>query len=418
MAERMETDVLVVGAGPAGLAAAVAASSRGRRVAMVDENPNAGGQIWRSRAGETHGRVHRQLAQLFQARVQILSPATVFDFESDDTARIAFPGGHGTIRFQKVVLATGAREFFLPFPGWTLPGVFGVGGLQAMVKQGMPIRGQRVAVAGTGPLLLAVAKHLRKHGAKVVGLFEQALPGTMRELALSLWRHPEKLRQAIGFYPTVTKLKPGWWVRQAFGETKLEAIEATDGTQTRRLSCEALACAYGLVPNVELAELAGCQVVRGFVGVDAYQRTSNERIFAAGEPVAIGGVEAAVIQGQIAGLAAADAPELAERSFKARAKAQEFALALERAFPIREEVRRLAQASTVVCRCEDVRWGEIEAYGSFREAKLHARLGMGPCQGRVCGSACRFLKGWEAPTVRPPLVPVPASSLIDEGESA
>lgn len=414
MAERTETDLLVVGAGPAGLAAAVAASGKGLRVTMVDENPQAGGQIWRPMAGEPAGPAPRMLAQMFQARAQMLAPASVVGFDADDTARIVFRGGHGTVRFQKAVLATGARELFLPFPGWTLPGVFGVGGLQALVKQGLPIRGRRVVVAGSGPLLLAVAKHLRKCGAKVAAILEQAPPKGMRELLFALGRFPSKLGQAATFATTVAKVKPGWWVTEALGTERLASVQISDGVSTREIACDYLACAYGLAPNTELAQVAGCRIEKGFVAVDDLQRTSQPRLFCAGEPVEIGGAEAAIVQGTIAGLAAAGAELEARTHLKEMRKCHDFARALARAFPLREEVRRVARAETLVCRCEDVSFGELEEYGSFREAKIQTRIGMGPCQGRICGAACQAIKGWEAPTVRPPVVPVPMEALVRE----
>jgi D-hydroxyproline dehydrogenase subunit alpha len=190
-------------------------------------------------------------------------------------------------------------------------------------------------------------------------------------------------------------------------------VEATNGKLSRKIECDYLACAYGLVPNIELAQLAGCRIENGFVAVDEHQRTSVDRIFCAGEPVAIGGVDAAIVQGTIAGLAASGRIEEIARYEKERAKAADFAFRLVRAFALRDEVLKLAEPDTIVCRCEDARYGELEGHATARAAKLHTRCGMGACQGRICGAACRALFGWEAPTVRPPLVPVPLESMAE-----
>jgi NADPH-dependent 2,4-dienoyl-CoA reductase/sulfur reductase-like enzyme len=160
-----KVDVLVIGAGPAGMAATRAHQS-GARVAMIDDNGSAGGQIWRGMRNlplETPG-----IETLFGT--QVIAPGSRERTLLLEDARKAFELG-----FDNLILATGARELFLPFPGWTLPGVMGAGGLRALVKSGMEIRGKSVVIAGSGPLLLAVAAHLRKAGARICGRLERAL---------------------------------------------------------------------------------------------------------------------------------------------------------------------------------------------------------------------------------------------------
>ena len=409
-------DVLVVGAGPAGLAAAVAASSKHLRVILVDESPTLGGQIWRQMVGLNKSSVDPWLESLCNALVSVIYPASVYELPSDDTALVHSLSGSARIQFQKMVIATGARELFLPFPGWTLPGVYGVGGLQALVKQGVALGGKRVVLAGTGPLLLAVGKHLMKHGVKITDIFEQAPPQGLRKLTLALWKYPGKLKQAISFYWTAQKLRPGWWVTRAHGDERLESIEVTDGTRSRRVPCDVLGLAYGLIPNTEVAQLAGCELQGGFVKVDESQRTSNDRVFCAGELVEIGGVDAAIVQGTIAGLAAVGSEIVARRHYAERERCHAFSLGLLEAYQLRHEILETADDNTIVCRCEDVRFSEIKDKSSFTEAKLHTRLGMGACQGRVCGAACQALFGWEAPSVRPPLCPVPLDSFVVSGE--
>ncbi len=184
-------DIVVVGAGPAGLAAATAAATAGRKVAVLDDNPRVGGQIWRSGAGKSAAdRAREQAVAAFHVSgAELFAGRQVVDATaSEGTLEAWFAAEHRieSFRFESLILATGARERFLPFPGWTLPGVFGAGGLQALVRGGYEIRGKRVVVAGTGPLLLAVAAHLKQDGAGIVTIAEQASMGQMAGFGVSL----------------------------------------------------------------------------------------------------------------------------------------------------------------------------------------------------------------------------------------
>ena len=168
-------DVLIVGAGPAGLAAAYRAAENGLRVVVVDDNPAAGGQIWR---GEQTKPASREAQAWFErirsVDIQLINGARVFQQPQAGVLLAETPSGVCELRYEKLILATGARERFLPFPGWTLPNVMGAGGLQALVKTGLKIEGKKVVVAGSGPLLLAVAAYLRSRGADVLLIAEQA----------------------------------------------------------------------------------------------------------------------------------------------------------------------------------------------------------------------------------------------------
>lgn len=409
MPERIVCDIAIVGAGPAGLAAMEAASSSGANIALIDDNREIGGQIFRARQGVRSPSVrHCDLR-----KVRWVLGASVVDIDPTGWLLCESFEGPVEVEFQQLVLATGARELFLPFPGWTLPGVFGAGGLQALVKQGFSVRGKRVVVAGTGPLLLAVAKHLGGSGAKVLRIVEQAPTGSIRSVLNGLLRHPKKLKEGLGFFWTARKLRPGWNVVRAEGKDRLQSVTITDGRQTRTLETDYLACGFGLAPNTEAAELAGCRIEDGRVWTDRFLRTSCEKIYAPGEATGIGGLDCARIEGKIAGLAATGNISEAREHFQAREKARNFAELLEQAFALRPELKHILDDETIVCRCEDVRYGDIKGRKSFREAKLQSRLGMGPCQGRICGVACRFLFDWEAPGVRPPLLPTRVETLIE-----
>jgi NADPH-dependent 2,4-dienoyl-CoA reductase/sulfur reductase-like enzyme len=187
-------------------------------------------------------------------------------------------------------------------------------------------------------------------------------------------------------------------------------VLVTDGRREWAWACDVLACGFGLVPNLELARLLGCETTAGAVVVDASQRTSLEGVFAAGELGGIAGVDQALVTGAIAGLAAAG-HRVPGRLLERREDGRAFGARLAAAFCLRDELRSLPRPDTVVCRCEDVRLGPLAASASAREAKLATRLGMGPCQGRVCGAALSVLRRFPPDTVRPPLVPVPIAVL-------
>ena len=135
-------------------------------------------------------------------------------------------------------------------------------------------------------------------------------------------------------------------------------------------------------------------------------------VYSAGEATGIGGLELALVEGRIAGYAAADLPEKARALFAERARLRRFARGLERAFALRAELRALPEPETVVCRCEDVSLARMQAYRAWRPAKLQTRCGMGPCQGRICGAAAEFLLGWGMESVRPPVLPARVESLM------
>lgn len=414
----MNCEVLITGAGPAGMAAAAAAARAGARVVLLDDNPTPGGQIWRGHAdaaGTWSGGAYERLAERLRG-VEVLCGALVVAQPGARTLRIEDAEGTRDVRHEKLILATGARERFLPFPGWTLPGVMGAGGLQALVKSGLPIAGKRVVLAGSGPLLLAVGANLAKAGASIAGVFEQAPLTRLLRFGLALGGHPGKLAEGVRYRAAMGygRYRTDSWVAGAHGDGQLRSVTLSVRGVLRELACDYLGCGFHLTPNLELARMLGCRVDEGHVAVDAMQRTSAEGVFCAGELTGVGGLEKALVEGEIAGLASAgkDARHLYAR----RDRQRRFATALDAAFALRPELRRLADAQTIVCRCEDVQFGDVAKCRTWREAKLHTRCGMGACQGRVCGSATEFLFGWENDSVRPPLTPARMETLAADGE--
>jgi len=416
---RLAFDVVAAGAGPAGIAAACLAAESGLRTAILDATPWVGGQIWRGQeAKRTSGAARRWLDRLNASGAQVIRQAAVVDAPRPGALLVETPEGVLEVSWRKLVLAVGARELFLPFPGWTLPGVVGVGGLQVMVKSGWPLAGKRIVVAGSGPLLFAAAAEFRSAGADVLLVAEQANLPRLARFGMSLPRlAPRKLVQAAGYQARLLgiRYRTSCWPVEARGADRVEAVDLRTGSRTFTLACDVLACGFGFSPNPELPRLLGCRVEGGEVRVDDWQETSVSGVYCAGEPTGIGGEDRALIEGRIAGHAIAGQARRAERLFKARSRTRAFSRAMARGFALREDVKRLARPETIVCRCEDVAYRELAKYGDGRSAKLQTRCGMGPCQGRICGGAVRMIFGWEPDSSRPPVFPIEVAALRESG---
>ncbi len=292
--------------------------------------------------------------------------------------------------------------------------MLGAGALQALVKSGLPIEGKRVVVAGSGPLLLAAAAYLVKRGAHIAAICEQASLPRLALFATSLVTNPEKVQQAAAYrwQTRGARFHTRCWPVAAHGKTgKLESVTLRQRRHDWTAPCDYLACGFHLVPNTELAELLGCVVTSGRVLVDELQSTSIANIYCAGEPTGIGGLELALVEGEIAGCASAGHTAKARPLKAKRRKLRAFAARMEATFALNPGLRQLPQSDTIICRCEDVPFSAMAAHASWRAAKLQTRCGMGPCQGRICGPVAEFLFHWNADSVRPPVFPATLSSL-------
>jgi NADPH-dependent 2,4-dienoyl-CoA reductase/sulfur reductase-like enzyme len=419
MAMRERFNVLIVGAGPAGIAAACAAGSAAN-VGLVDDNLTQGGQIWRGGKPPAGDRVAIWINRFQNAKVERIFGTQIVSAPAPKILVAERNGEPLELHYDKLILATGARERFLPFPGWTLPNVVGAGGLQALLKAGLPVEGKRVVIAGSGPLLLSVAAYAKQRGAIVTIVAEQAPRLRVAAFGAHLfWLSPGKLWQGAGYRWALrsTRYVVGCWPTAAHGTAKVEAITLQARGRTWTEPCDILACGFGLVPNLELPIMLGCQTRDGIVIVNARQESSAPGIYCAGEITGVGGAELAVVEGQIAGLSAVGKTAEAARLFTARSRGRRFAMALDRAFRLRRELRELPDGDTFVCRCEDVTHKRLQGFASWRAAKLHTRCGMGPCQGRVCGAAVEFLYGWKNESVRPPVLPASVATLAGHEET-
>ena len=410
-------DIAIIGAGPAGLAAArVAAADAGVRVALIDDNPRPGGQIWRQGPGAAPSPFLREWLATTAPRANLerISATKVAAAPGDKRLLLERDGAPAVITYSKLILATGARERLLPFEGWTLPGVTGAGGLQALVKGGLPVRGERIVVAGSGPLLLAVADTARRHGADVLAVIEQAPMARVARFAASLAATPGKFAQAISLVRAlgVSRYRAGSVVVKAQGQGRVEAVTIRTRNGEEVVEVDRVACGYGLVPNATLALALGCAVdERGAIRIDDNQRTSLADVFAAGECTGIGGMELSRAEGACAGHAALGVP-IDARLARERSRWRAFAARVDRAFALGADARAMPHADTLICRCEDVRIGDVAAHGNWRDAKLQTRCGMGACQGRICGEAAALYFGWPRAIAREPFTPVRIDTLI------
>ncbi|MFC4465361.1 FAD-dependent oxidoreductase [Streptomyces xiangluensis] len=456
--------VAVVGAGPAGLAAALAAAARGVRVTLIDSAAEAGGQFYRQPAAALGARrpqaLHHQwrtwerlrdglAAHIARGRITHVTDHHVWFVErqSDGFAVHALLGPEQeqpvAVHADAVLLATGGYEKVLPFPGWTLPGVVTAGGAQAMLKGGLVLPGRVVVVAGTGPLLMPVAVGLAAAGAEVAALVEAADPKVFVRHARALAAHPAKLAEGARYAAELARRRVRVHVRHAVvaahGRERVEAVTvaALDGDgrvrpgSERRIPCDTLAVGHGMLPHTDLAEALGCRLDGPGVAVDDEQRTDVPGVWAAGETTGIGGAVLSLAEGRIAGLSIAarlNSRTPDARSYEAAAKARsglrEFFALLDTVYDPPAHWTEQVTDDTVVCRCEEVpasairqAAGELGA-GDVRTVKLLTRAGMGWCQGRMCGPAVAGLAGCEfQPSPRPFARPVPLGVLARAGDT-
>lgn len=410
-------DLLIVGAGPAGMAAALAAASSGVRIIVLDDNPLPGGQIWRD-GPQAHlpatALRHRQ-ALAAAPNIQVLNGTRVVARTGQKRLLLEDDQRGWQLAYDTLIICTGARELFLPFPGWTLPGVTGAGGLQALIKGGLPAEGESVVIAGSGPLLLASAATAKSAGAKVLQIAEQAPLGAVMRFAAQLPKWPNKVLQAL---PLINaRYRCSSHVLAALGEDRLQGVRLLQAGKVVDIACERLACSFGLIPNTQLGQALGCLIDDQAIAVDAWQTSSLADHYAAGECTGFGGSELALVEGAIAGHAAVGDRAKARALWPQRQHWQAFAHLLNRTFALNPQLKTLSAPDTLVCRCEDVPYSALQQRAGWTEAKLHSRCGMGACQGRVCGAAAQYLFGWTPPVPRPPFSPARISTLACLGEN-
>lgn len=387
------------------MAAARAASDAGKRVVLIDSAPALGGQFHRQDALSGRYPVLAGVEQLLDTAVVGLERVPGGHRLHLRTGPADGPGRRAhRIDTTALVLATGAYDRTLPFPGWDLPGVYTAGAAQALAKGQRVAIGERVVVAGTGPFLLPVAESLIDVGARVLCVLEgnDPISGWLARpfgADTAFTKLPELVRHLVSLLAVHrVPYRPRHTVLAAHGTDRVEAVtiarinrhwEPVPGTE-RRIEVDAVCAGFGFTPRIELAVAAGATITRGFVEVDDTQATSVDGVFAAGEITGIAGAEFAVAEGTVAGTAAAGAavPRPARRHTRA---GRRFAETFDLAYRVRPGWRDRLADDTVICRCEEVRYGELRRAATQRDVqdvravKLTTRAGLGMCQGRICG---------------------------------
>lgn len=420
-------DLVVVGAGPAGLCAAARAAELGVNVLLVDENPAPGGQIYRAvktspvadRAvlGEDYWRGGAIVSRLEKSAAAYAAGCTVWFLAASVTEAdmfelgLSLAGKARMLAARRVIIATGALERPFPVPGWTLPGVMTAGGAQIALKASGLIPEGRTVIAGSGPLLYLLAGQLSAAGAQIAAVVDTTPSANWRS-ALTLL--PDFMlspylakglklmlaaRRRLRFIRSVTGLS-------VQGKDKVSALEVQRGGGSETISCDTVLLHQGVIPNVNLSNAAGCDHVfdddqHAWVPkVDEWFGSSVVGIAIAGDGAGIGGAESAALRGEIAALEAARvlgrlnqaardgqaAPLKAELARRLRGR-----LFLDRLYRPAPQFLAPVDDATVVCRCEEVTAGQVRDASKRlgvtgpNQMKAFLRCGMGPCQGRLCG---------------------------------
>ncbi len=446
----MDADVIVIGAGPAGMSAATELGAAGFRVIALDMNPSPGGQIYRAvelNLGDQRADpvLARALGRAYAAGWPLVArfrnqegidyrpDTTVWELRTDGTVGWQRAARGGYLRARHIVLANGAMERPMPFPGWTLPGVMTAGAVQTLIKSSRLKPTGRVVLAGTGPLLFLLADQLLKLGVKPALIARTDRFGDkMKALA--------RLRPAA--LPAIAK-GAGWMLNlrkagirtvtgvarlEAVGDDRVREVVVETGDETTRLPCDTLIVHDGIIPSIDLAQGAGLAVewragdaswcpVTEQSGLASPSRGANlsagaSRIWITGDARQIGGADAAAAHGRLVGQTLAARLEAAETEALTAGPARIYARAMaprafiDAAFPQGQTSGDLAD-STIVCRCEEITAGTIRSkarQGATDPDQLRGllRCGMGPCQGRSCASTIGRLLSEEFDLKRPP----------------
>lgn len=453
-------DLAVIGGGPAGMAAATTAARLGLDTILLDEQPAPGGQIYRNieqltRDGDLDllGEEYRRgadLAREFRASKAAYRPnSTIWQTSPDGRIGLTGPDGARMIHAARILLATGAMERPVAVPGWTMPGVMGVGAVQALMKASGVVPDTPVVIAGSGPLVYLVATQLARAGCTVAALLVTTpgnrIAGALKELPRALLAGRDLLK-GLAWMNEVRRLgiptTNGTSHLRIEGEDRAEAVSyGADGAR-KRIVAELVLLHEGVIPNVQLSLSTRCRHVWDETQAcwrpetDEWGATSEERIAVAGDGAGILGAQAAEPLGRIAALDAAfrlGRISQVERDLQAKPERAELARhgrirpLLDRLFHPAPESLAPTDPDTIVCRCEEVTVGALrEAVRLGGEdpnrAKVFTRCGMGPCQGRMCGPTVSAVIARESGhsiqevgtyRIRIPVRPIPLTALAD-----
>ena len=412
--------VVIVGAGPAGIRAAQTLVAHGVRPILLDEAARGGGQIYRRQPVnfkrspvKLYGFEARKATALHQTidalREHIdYRPETLVWNAEDGALDTLHEGRAARLTFSRVIVATGATDRILPVPGWTLPGVYSLGAAQIALKfQGCAI-GERVVFAGSGPLLYLVAYQYAKAGANVAAVLDSSPFRAQARALPGLLAQPSTLAKGVYYRSWLTAhgipVHHGATLNRIDGELRAQSLSWSNSKGEHQLDCDAVAFAHGLRSETQLADLLGCEFAWNLLNRawlpqrDSAGRSSVAEVYLAGDGAGIMGADAAEMAGERAALALLEdignpiPPQRPAQLEHALKRMGDFRQGLERAFAFPEDWASHVADEVMVCRCEEVRAGDIrevvrEGHWEINRVKAHCRIGMGRCQGRMCGAA-------------------------------
>ncbi|MEW6267557.1 MAG: NAD(P)/FAD-dependent oxidoreductase [Thermodesulfobacteriota bacterium] len=462
-------EAVIVGMGPAGLAAAVELGRLGVQVAVVDDQPNPGGQVYRQPSPDFSISDTRFLGVKYQKgqrlidefnsvrdRCTVYNEANIWGFFNGDSLSLARNNEIFLIGFKKLILAEGAMERSWPFPGWTLPGVMTLGGLHKLVLPERTLPGRRFLLAGCSPLLLPVAASIVAAGGEIAAICDPVPFYRYLKILPEFLRQRELAHEFLTYlFPVikelVTVLRP-YTVISASGHDRVEEARVArldpqgrpvPGSE-KQFKIDILGVSDGFLPLGRLARLCGCEHIYDPLlhywkpQTDDQMRSSRPDIYIAGDSKGMGGRDLAMVEGRLAALHLAgelgriSASELNGRKKRLqteRTRLQQYAAKLNEVFSLPSGPPDIMDKETIVCRCEHITVGDVEAgiergYRNINEMK-RTRLGMGLCQGRTCESiAARIMLRKGIPieeigylNLRPPLTPLPFFLLEEYAQS-
>lgn len=464
----MPRSVIVIGAGPAGMAAAIEALDRGCKVTLIDEAARPGGQIYRQSHpaladgrdwSDAHERARKRcLLERFGdivSRIDYLLGTEVFALFPGWQVHVAQAQSTQLLAADAVVLATGVRERTIPFPGWTMPGVMFAGGAQAILKSHQVLPGRRAVVAGCGPLPVVIAGQLARAGVEVAVLAPLHPVRRMLRHPRALWEGRDVVLEGARYLASVIRrgasLLIGWTPLRAVGTDHLRSVvlgkigadgQIIDGSE-REIACDLLAINYGFLANSELAAMSGADMwhepFSGWIArADEFGRTSIPGLFVAGDVAGLRGAIVAEADGRIVGFAAATVGNWADRinvepasrqTVQVRQRYTALQTAVHETLQVPASLWKQVGDETVVCRCENVTLAEIRGalangHVSLNAIKRQVRTGMGWCGGRTCLHAVAALTELHGAasasmmTPRPLARPVSLAALANQRKAA
>ncbi|WP_120511140.1 NAD(P)/FAD-dependent oxidoreductase [Photobacterium salinisoli] len=460
----MSENIVIVGAGPAGMSIAATLSAFDIQSTVIDESPKAGGVIYRGPWRATQAMPHldenlqknialqQALVAEHRHNVELLTETRVLGPLTGSQLLLSRHDRLFTQDFDYLFLATGCQERSIPFPGWQLPGVMLAGGIQLQLKSGLVRPGRQAVITGTGPLLILLACQLLRSGIDVKGVYDAASFSEMSKEVVALLNRPQIALEGLSLLAYLrlhqVPVNYGWGIVKAKGSTSLERVAVApynsnweaDQQKIQWIDADLLGVGYGFVSRSQLAQLMDLELrmdeFSGLIPVtDAYQRSSRRNIFCAGDSARFAGADVAIVEGQIAALALV-AERYPDKAADLKVRFTELQRTLKRFYRFRGAFDRVNQrkkgllnlpdAETVICRCEQVKRSDIdkaiaEGCRDSVSLKMRTRVTMGDCQGKTCSHYCYdrlanegFHREQGLFRVRFPLDPVPFAAMESE----